>query len=95
MIRGEGSSMVDLGDRVRDKVTGLEGVAIARSVYLFGCAQVCVAPPAQGGKSEAAWFDEPRLEVVKCGAIDPADVSTDSEPGGPPRGPTSRPVPGR
>lgn len=28
---------VNLGDRVKDQVTGFEGIAIARTEWLFGC----------------------------------------------------------
>ncbi len=33
---------IDLGDEIEDIVTGLRGIAVARVLYLNGCAQVCL-----------------------------------------------------
>lgn len=54
-----------MGFRVRDIVTGFQGVATAVSFDLYGCIQVVVQPPAgEGGKiEESRWFDHKRLAV--------------------------------
>lgn len=59
-----------LGDRARDKVTGFEGVVVARATYLFGCVQVCLAPKVgeDGAHRAEQWFDEPRLYPLEVGA---------------------------
>ena len=59
--------MVNLGDRVRDKVTGFEVVATARYQYMNGCERYCVEPMVdKGGKLvDAQTFDVQRLDVVQ------------------------------
>jgi hypothetical protein len=54
-----------LGKKVRDRVTGREGIATSVSFDLYGCVQVTV----DSGFSEknermATWFDHNRLTVV-------------------------------
>ncbi len=58
---------MQLGDEVKDKVTGFKGVAYARSTYLTGCDHIMVQPKIKkdGTMPEAKWFDEPMIEVVK------------------------------
>lgn len=52
--------MVQLGERYRDKITGFEGVATARSEYLYGCVRVGLEG-ALNGEPKELWFDEQRL----------------------------------
>lgn len=76
--------MVNLGDKVKDTVTGFEGVAVARHSYLFGCNRISVQPPVNGeGKvPDTSTFDEPQLEVLATQVISiPESISLD--PGGP------------
>lgn len=54
--------MATLGEKVRDKITGFEGIATARTEYLFECVRVCVET-LQDGKPTEAWFDEQRLDM--------------------------------
>ena len=60
--------MIELGSRVRDCITGFEGIAIGRHDFLFGAPEVLVAPETlseqTGCPSEPYWFDEKRLEVT-------------------------------
>lgn len=58
--------MVPLGSKVRDLITGLEGVAIGRSTWLYGCVRIGVEPLAlkDGKPAESVWLDEQRMEVV-------------------------------
>lgn len=62
---------VNLGDRVRDMVTGLEGVTTTVADHLTGCRRFWVEMPAKDGKSEGLWIDESRLNVVESSAIRP------------------------
>ena len=54
-----------LGDRVRDKMTGFEGVAVSRTEYLYGCVSIGVQPTGltdkDGKPKELEYFDEQRL----------------------------------
>ena len=60
--------MIELGTKVKDSITGFEGVATGRTVYLNGCVQVLVEPPVgddgQPGKSH--WVDEQRLDTTSA-----------------------------
>lgn len=61
---------IQLGDRVKDRVTGFTGIVVARSEYLHGCRRVGVQPEKlekDGKPPEAAWFDEPQVDLVKAG----------------------------
>jgi hypothetical protein len=62
----KGISMIKLGSKVRDIVTGFQGVAVARVEYLTGCEQIGIAPPVdqEGKVREAQYFDFTRLEVL-------------------------------
>ena len=62
-----------IGRRVKDRITGFEGVVTGYCEYITGCNQFLVCPTAMkpgGDYVEPRWFDEQRLvhlgtEVVK------------------------------
>lgn len=73
--------MIRLGQKARDKVTGVEGIITGRIQYLYGCDQYCIVPPAKDGKViSGEWFDEGRVQVIGDG-IAPAEVQVE-KPGG-------------
>lgn len=78
--------MVTLGSKVKDNITGFEGIATGRSEYLYGCVRVLVEPQElrDGKPIEAQWFDEQRLEEKPT-----------AKSGGPFDPPAARPVPTR
>lgn len=55
-----------LGDKMKDVVTGFEGIATGYVRYLTGCHQFLLAPKVKkdGNFMESQWFDESRLTVV-------------------------------
>ena len=58
---------VNLADKVRDRVSGFEGVAIAQHIYLNGCDRISVQPVVNKEDTalpDAKSFDAPRLEVI-------------------------------
>jgi hypothetical protein len=62
----------ELGDRVRDKVSGFTGIVMARYEYLTGCVQYGVAPEKlskDNKPDEWQQFDEGRMHVVKRGVL--------------------------
>jgi len=69
------------GDKVRDKITGFEGVVICISFWLNGCVQINVlsAERDKDGKEVSDWFDQGRIELIKEGVIS----VDDDENGGP------------
>jgi hypothetical protein len=61
----------ELGDKVKDRISGLDGVVISRAEHLFGCNRYWIAP--QGHKDgkplEGCWSDEDALELVEAQVI--------------------------
>lgn len=55
-----------LGLRVRDKVSGLKGVASSVCFDLYGCIQVAINPgiDKSGKIQDSNWFDVMRIEVL-------------------------------
>ncbi|KKN02228.1 hypothetical protein LCGC14_1119690 [marine sediment metagenome] len=64
-------NIVELGDEVKDKVSGFQGVADARFTYLQGCNRIQVQPPVKkdGKLPDSKVFDEPLLEVMNEGRV--------------------------
>lgn len=63
---------VTLGDRVRDRVSGFEGIVVCRTVWLNGCVRVSIAPEKldkDGKVQEPSHFDEPQLVVLDKGIV--------------------------
>ena len=62
---------IELGDRVKDKITGLKGIVTARHEYLYGCLRMAVQPEEgkDGKPIETFVVDEPQLELLKKGVI--------------------------
>lgn len=63
---------VNLGDKVRDRVSGVTGIATAQVRYLNGCVQFGVNAQvgADGKVPEAVFIDHAQLEVVEAGAVE-------------------------
>ena len=74
---------IKLGEKVRDTVTGFEGIAVARVEYLNGCIQYAVqARVSDDGKLPAVeYFDHQRLELADVAPMKLASSNT----GGPQR----------
>ena len=58
--------MDKLGQRVRDRISGYEGIATARHEYLVGCVRISVQAKVRvdGSLPEYQTFDEPQLEIL-------------------------------
>ena len=65
-----------LGDRVKDRISGLTGIIVARTQHLYGCVRYWVAPETtkDGKPAEGAWLDEPSLEVLQTEVHMPHNV---------------------
>ncbi len=57
----------ELGDILKDRVTGFEGVAIGRTAWFTGCDTVGIKPTTlKDGKTiDAEWFDIRRIVKVE------------------------------
>lgn len=59
---------IELGNTVRDIVSGFQGIATADVKYLNGCRQLCVKPKTEDGKMpEAHYIDINQLQYVDNG----------------------------
>ena len=78
---------VKLGKTYKDSISGYEGIATARAVYLYGCERVLIAPTSlkkDGDFLPDCWFDEPQLVGVQA-KKKPAKKSKNNGPAGPAR----------
>lgn len=77
--------MIKLGDKVRDTISGLEGIVTQRTEFLNGCIQYALQPKIKKGTDmPPAWhIDEEQLEVIE--KKKPAKKKKKSAPGGPTR----------
>lgn len=94
--------MIQLGDRVRDRISGFEGIVIGITDWLYQCRRPIVQPASltsDGKPTETSSFDEDQLEVLERGAFKPKVVETAPTPvaktGGPRDTPARRPDPRR
>lgn len=97
---------IQLGQRVRDRITGFQGIAESRHEYLNGCVRYGIQPEGldkDDKMKEVKVIDEPQLEVVRnqirnfVGINDPlqAPATSTFRTGGPRRDPERRPPPSR
>lgn len=63
--------MVELGDKVKDRVTGFEGIVIGIHLWLYGCRRISIQPQElkDGKPIEAISIDEPQCEILERGAV--------------------------
>lgn len=63
---------IKLGDKVKDPISGIIGIAVGRTVWLHGCARVIVQPEGIDKNKkpyESSSFDEPQLVVMKSRVV--------------------------
>lgn len=75
--------MIELGSKVKDKITGFEGVVTGRTEWLTGCVRLAVQPSSltkEGASKAEEWLDESRLDLV---AKPTAKVRSVRDVGGP------------
>ena len=91
---------IQLGDRVRDRISGFEGIVIGVSDWLYGCRRPVVQPStltSDGKPTDSQSFDEPQLEVLESAAFKPAiqTPAVSAKTGGPRETPSRRSDPKR
>jgi hypothetical protein len=65
-------STIQLGDEVKDKVSGFSGIAIGRIEYINGCIQFGIKSKVKKTgelPKDNYWVDEKELDIVKKGAV--------------------------
>lgn len=81
----------NLGDEVKDIITGFRGVIDSRTQWLNGCTRYGVQPSKltkDGNVQDARAFDEQQLQLVKAARIAVTPLAA-AKPGGPMRDPRS------
>ena len=70
--------MVEMGDAVRDPISGFRGTVTAVMNYLHGCQRGYVQPPVDkdGNYREGIWLDLPQLETVEAGVAEQGRTDT-------------------
>lgn len=92
--------MIKLGQEVRDRVTGFQGIVVVIADHLYGCVRIGVQPQGMdkdGRKFDDAFFDVSALEVISEGItaqLAPKPSIQEKAAGRPPGGP-DRERPGR
>ena len=58
---------IKLGQKVRDRMSGMGGIAVGRTVWIYGCVRIAVQPDGlhDGVPLAMQHFDEPQLVVVQ------------------------------
>lgn len=71
-----------LGSKLRDKVTGLTGIATAVTYHLYGCERFYLQPPVDkdGKQRDGLYCDAPQLELLHESGL---EETKNSETGGP------------
>jgi len=75
------TTTVGLGDRVKDRITGLVGIVTARTEFLYGCVRIQVQPEKLDKDkkvAETGHFDEAQVEIVKPLAVRGFEVTVEA-----------------
>lgn len=59
--------MIELGDEVKHKHTGVRGIAVSRTTYISGCDRIAIQPKVKkdGTLPDPCSVDEPEIEIIK------------------------------
>lgn len=77
---------IKLGSKVKDLVTGFEGIVTGRCEYINGCIQFCVRPKSKGGSMpDGQWIDWQQLKVLGEGISVSAKAATGGPQSSPPK----------
>ena len=74
--------MVELGDRVEDKITGFQGIVTGVAEYISGCRQCAVTPEVtkDNKRDDGCWLDDDRLKILQKSAKTLKDRKRDGGP---------------
>ena len=63
----------ELGDEVKDLVSGFVGIETSATDYLNGCRRICVYPPVKADNTfgDERYFDDTQIEVIEKGKVKP------------------------
>ena len=74
--------MIKLGAKVKDPTTGFEGIAVARTEWVYGCLRWGVQSEQlkDGIPVEEQWFDDRQLVVVTESKAEPLPITGGPRP---------------
>lgn len=70
---------IELGDKVKDLITGFEGIAVAKTEFINGCVQFSVAKQLKKGEIGEPCIDSKSLRIVKKKAVNLDEDEEDEE----------------
>jgi hypothetical protein len=78
---------IELGDKVKDRVSGFQGVVVSKTNYLNGCCRVGVKPQAleKGSTIDEEWFDIGQIDLISPKAVSVVPKKTGGPATNPPR----------
>jgi hypothetical protein len=88
------ATAIKLGDKVKDTISGFEGIVTGRFEYLNGCVRLGVDPDhldKDGKRIEGITIDEPQVRLITASVI----PQTAAPVGGPRPHPAPRSAPSR
>ena len=61
-----------LGDKAKDKISGMTGIITPRAEHLYGCARYWLSPQEtkDGKPVDGYWFDEDGIDILEVGVIE-------------------------
>lgn len=68
---------IELGDQVKCKITGFNGIVTSYAKCLTGCDRITIQPPVgkDGKHPDSLWFDVAAVEIIKKNKIKAKDVT--------------------
>jgi hypothetical protein len=89
------SKTIELGDEVRCKITGFQGVVTSLAKCLTGCDRLVIQPAMGKDKKhpDSLWFDVAACEIVKKQKVKAVSVQEPESPTAKKGGPPSRNFP--
>ena len=77
---------IQLGDKVKDPITGIVGIAVAKTKWIYGCNRVTIQPEGSDKDKkpyDTLTVDEPQLLVIKSKQIKMVKTKNKNSSGGP------------
>ena len=86
-LKGRMMTTVELGDTVQDTITGLVGVVVSETTWLYGCVRLLIQPTLDkdGKVPDTYAMDKPQARLLsKRGADVPIVLAVEDPPAGDP-----------
>ena len=71
--------MIPLGSKIKDNITGYQGIATARVTHLYGCVHIAIQPQElkDGIPQKERLFDEQRIQIIERAEREPQQPKFD------------------